>query len=216
MKNFFSIVFTLVVISSGIQAQDLYLEGGKSITSFDFKDVLSNDLENLQSANHSYFDVGYRGNFLGESFKFLAGLGIHSYGAFGTTNEADNYLEWETTYASIHLGFDITIFTINDFSFHAKGTATPEFILQGTQVLNNQTFNVRGEEDFDSIVVFLRGGVSFEYRVSDTMGVYLQYRYGSGSQIQKSDTGAELDYAAHDFGLGLLFDLSKKVEKETP
>ncbi len=209
--NYFILVISLL-LSFQVTSQELYIEGGKSITTFDFKDVLSNELENLQSANHSYFDVGYRGNLLGESFKFLAGGGIHTYGAFGSDNTQANYLEWETTYANIHLGVDVKVFTINKFSFHVKGTVTPEFMLQGTQVLNNQAFNIRGEEDFDSIVVFLRGGVSFEYKVTDLLGVYLQYRYGGGSQIQKSDTGGELDYISHDFGIGLLFDISKSEE----
>ncbi|NND64128.1 MAG: hypothetical protein HKN48_13130 [Flavobacteriaceae bacterium] len=209
-RTIYLFLFACVFLTNVGQSQELYIEGGKSITSFNFKDVLSNDLENLQSANHSYFDAGLRINLLGESFKFIGGAGIHTYGAFGSDNTQGNYLEWETTYANLHLGVDITIFTINNFSFHAKGTATPEFMLQGTQVLNNQAFNIRGEEDFDSIVVFLRGGVSFEYKVSETLGVYLQYRYGSGSQIQKSSTGGELDYASHDFGMGLLFDISKK------
>lgn len=209
---YISLLFVLLSASGG-QAQELFIDGGKSVTTYKFTDVLNNDLNDLQSSNHSYVDVGYRGKLFTEAINFVGGFGVHTYGATG--NDAfNNLLIWETTYASINLGIDAEMFTVGDFSFHLRATAGPEIMLQGTQTLNNQVFNILNEQDFETPFVFIRGGASLEYNVAENMALFFQYRFGLGSQINKSDTGAELKYVANDFGIGLIFKLSKKDSEE--
>jgi hypothetical protein len=197
-----------------VQAQELYLDGGKSITTFNFKDALSNELNDLQSTNHSYVDVGYRGKLFTESIFFVAGLGVNSYGAVGN-DSFGNYLDWETTYASLYLGIDAEIFKIKAFSFHLKGTLGPEVMLQGTQTLNNLVFDILNEQDFDTPFVFIRGAASFEYNVSETIAVFFQYRFGRGSQINNNESGADLTYISNDYGIGLIFKLKKKDKEKS-
>lgn len=209
MKSTYISLIFCVAIACTIQAQELFLDGGKSVTAFKFKDVLNNELNDLQSSNHSYIDVGYRGKLFTESINFIGGFGFHTYGAVGN-DSFNNFLSWEVTYASINIGIDAEIFSINDFSFHLKGTVGPEIMLQGSQTLNNLVFDILNEEDFNTPFVFLRGGASFEYNVSEKTGIFFQYRFGRGSQINKSDTGAGLRYTSNDFGIGLVFKLTKK------
>ena len=196
------LLFALVNTSS--YSQEFLLEGGKSITSFDFRDVLSNSLENLQPTSQSYINVGYRGKLFTKAIYFLGGFGIHTYGAIGSQPEFNNFLEWEATYLSFYGGIDVEIFKINKVSFHAKGTVSPEILIQGTQTFNNSVFDILGEEDFDTPFVFLRGAASLEYEISENLRAFFQFRIGSGSQINNSDTGADLKYSSQDFGLGLV------------
>jgi len=189
-----------------MQAQEVTIEAGKSITSFDFQDVLFGELESLQSTNQNFIEMGYRANLIGDGFQWIAGLGVHSYGAIG--NDQNNYLAWETTYLGIFAGLDLPVIRSKAFSFHLKGVIAPEFMIQGTQTLNNQVIKIVGEEDFDTPFLFLRGAASFEYKFTDTIGAFFQYRFGRGSQMSKSDDGAELDYTSNDFGLGLIFSLA--------
>lgn len=207
--HIFFLFCTLLVCS--VQAQELYFDGGKSVTTFNFKDALSNELNDLQSTNHSYIDVGYRGKLFTESIFFVGGLGVHSYGAVGN-DSFGNYLDWETTYAGVYLGIDAEIFKIRAFSFHLKGTVGPEVMLQGTQTLNNQVFDILNEQDFDTPFVFIRGAASFEYSVSESIAVFFQYRFGRGSQINKNPSGADLEYTSNDYGIGLIFKLKKKSD----
>lgn len=196
-----------------VQAQELFVEGGKSITSFAFKDVLSNELDNLRPTNHTYLDLGYRGDLFGEQVKFIGGLGLHTYGSRGSDANATNFFEWETTYVSLQAGVDIEIIKANRFSFHVRATVAPEFLMQGTRVLNNQVLDINGLEDFDTPIIFLRGAASFEYKVSDGITTFLQYRYGQGTQLEKSASGGELTYFSQDIGLGLMFNLKMNTDE---
>ena len=207
-STYISFLFCVFLVYT-VQAQELYLDGGKSVTTFKFKDALSNELNDLQSTNHSYVDVGYRGKLFTESIFFVGGLGVHSYGAVGN-DSFGNYLDWETTYASLYAGIDAEIFKIKAFSFHMKGTVGPEVMLQGTQTLNNLVFDILNEQDFDTPFVFIRGAASFEYSVSETIAVFFQYRFGRGSQINNNESGADLTYISNDYGIGLIFKLKKK------
>ena len=209
MKSIYiSFLFCVCFATIG-QAQEVYIDGGKSVTTFNFKDILSNELEDLQSTNHSYIDMGYRGKLFTKAVYFVVGAGVNTYGATGN-DLFGNYLNWETTYASLYAGIDAELFRINAFSFHLKGTVGPDIMLQGTQTLNNEVFDILNEQDFNTPFVFIRGAASFEYKVSDAIAVFFQYRFGSGNQINNSETGAELGYLSNDYGIGLIFKLKKK------
>ena len=209
MKSTYISFLICAFFACTLQSQELFLNTGKSVTTFKFRDVLNNDLNDLQSSNHSYIDIGYRGRLFTESINFIGGFGFHTYGAVGN-DTFNNFLSWEVTYVGINLGIDAELFTVNDFSFHLNATAGPEIMLQGTQTINNLVFDILNEEDFNTPFVFIRAGASFEYWVAENIGIFFQYRFGRGSQIKNSDTGADLRYTSSDFGIGLVFKLAKK------
>ncbi|MDC8002803.1 hypothetical protein POV27_01945 [Aureisphaera galaxeae] len=209
MKLFYLIISFFTISTCALNAQELFVEGGKSITSFSFRDVFADELDNLRSTNHTYIDLGYRGKLFGEQVQFIGGLGLHTYGTIGSDNTQNTYFEWETTYASIYGGIDIRVIQANRFSFHVRATVAPEFLMQGTRVLNNEVLDIKGREDFDTPIIFLRGAASFEYRINSYMAAFLQYRYGQGTQLEKSASGGELTYFAQDFGLGLIFSIKE-------
>ncbi|MEL6812425.1 MAG: hypothetical protein AAFP76_13925 [Bacteroidota bacterium] len=208
----FSVIFSLIFVLS-MQAQELYIDGGKSVTNFKFRDVLAEELQDLQSTNHSYVDVGYRGKLLTKAINFVGGFGFHTYGARGNNNFQE-FLEWEATYAAIYAGIDVEVFTLGDFAFHVRGTAGPEIMLQGTQTRNNLVFDILNEEDFDTAFIFLRGSALLEYSVSENAALLFTYRFGRGSQINNSATGADLQYTSNDFGIGIVYRLKSKKNKE--
>jgi len=214
MKSIYISLLFCAFVATGMHSQELILDGGKSVTTYKFQDALAEELENLQSTNHTYIDVGYRGKLFTESINWIGGFGFHTYGAVGN-DIFGNFLSWETTYASVNLGIDAELFKIKKFSFHLKGTVGPEIMLQGTQVLNNQVFDILNEQDFDTPFIFIRGAASFEYDVSDTIGIFFQYRFGKGSQINNNESGADLGYISNDYGIGVIFKLKKNSDKNT-
>ena len=199
----------LFICTGSALAQELSFEGGKSITKFEFKDVIANSLQNLQSANHNYLSIGYRQNLFGEQVKFIGGLGFNTYGSFGSDSAIEGSFQYETTYLGIYSGIDIGVINAKRFALHAKAMVAPEFFLQGTQIFNGEVFNLRNNEDFDTPVIFLKAAVSFEYKISQGMAAFFQFRVGQGNQLNKSESGAELTYLSTDFGLGLIVDLKQ-------
>jgi len=215
MKVIYTIICAFIICTTiNVNAQELILEGGKSITSFEFKDSQSNELGNLQATKQNYISVGYRGNLFNETISFVAGTGLHAYGAIGSDDLVNNYFEWETSYLSIYAGIDIQAFSANNFSFHIRGTLAPEFLIEGTQTINNKVVNLVGEEDFDKPILFVRGAASFEYNITETAGIFLQYRYGKSTPLGDNNLASKLKFTAHDIGLGLIIRLGSKNSEE--
>lgn len=209
MKSILRSIVLIFICSSSLQAQELTFEGGKSITKFKFKNVISNSLENLQATNHNYLSVGYRQNLFGEQVKFIGGLGLNTYGSVGSDSTIEGSFQYETTFLGLYSGIDIGVITAKRFALHAKAMVAPEFFIQGTQVFNGEVFNLSKNEDFDTPVIFLKAAVAFEYRISEGMAAFFQFRVGQGNQLNKSESGAELTYITSDFGLGLVVDLKQ-------
>jgi hypothetical protein len=153
--------------------------------------------------------MGYRQNLFGEQVKFIGGLGLNTYGSVGSDSAIEGSFQYETTYLGLYTGIDIGVITAKRFALHAKAMVAPEFFLQGTQVFNGEVFNLRNNEDFSTPVIFLKAAASFEYKISEGMAAFFQFRVGQGNQLNKSESGAELTYVTSDFGLGLIVDLKQ-------
>ncbi len=214
MKSIYISLLFCGLFISAIHGQELFIHGGKSVTTFQFKDVLSIELQDLQSTNHSYIDVGYRGKLFTEAINWVGEFGVHTYGATGNDN-FQNFLSWETTYLGLAAGIDAELFKVNRFAFHLRATVGPEVMIQGTQVLNNQVFDVLNEQDFDTPFVFLKGAASFEYNATDDIALFCQYRFARGTQINRNDSGADLGYISNDFGIGVIVKLKNKSEEDS-
>ena len=201
----FLIMTTLFVFQAN--SQEIMVETGLSFTSFEFENSQGETLENLQPTTNNYISLGYRHDVLKDVLHLTGGLGINSYGATGSDATVNNYFAWETTYLSVFLGLDVKVYKTDKLSFYLRGTTSSEFMLQGTQTLNNQVFDLKGIEEFDTANFFFRGGLLIQYDVSETFSIFTKYTYGksTGTGIDE-----ELKYKAHDVGFGLVINLSKK------
>ncbi len=195
-----------------ISAQQIMVETGKSITSFNFNDVNSVALQNLQSTTQNFVSFGYRHTWVQGVLYWLAGGGVNSYGSKGSDN-SQNYFEWETTYLSFYGGLDFRFAQVSNMAFSLRATVAPEFIIQGNQTLNNQVYNVVGQEDFDKANLFFRGGFFVEYSLTYSMNLFAQYKYGISTQLSNPSLSAvqgKLQMKAHDIGFGLIITLDPK------
>ena len=201
----FLIMTTLFVFQAN--SQEIMAETGLSFTSFEFENSQGESLDNLQATTNNYISLGYRHDVLKDILHIIGGLGINSYGATGSDDTVNNYFAWETTYLGIYLGLDVKVYKTNKLSFYLRGTTSSEFMLQGTQTLNNQVFDLKGIEEFDVANFFFRGGLLIQYDVSETFSIFTKYTYGKSTGTGLDE---ELKYKAHDVGFGLVINLSKK------
>jgi hypothetical protein len=65
MKNYV-LIFLLLLTTTLVTAQQIYLETGKSSSSFDYNNSQGVKLQNLQSTNHSFMAIGYRDRIISE------------------------------------------------------------------------------------------------------------------------------------------------------
>lgn len=219
MKHFYLTLIIFYLFSFQAESQQLMVEGGKSLTNIKFKNSQGENLENLQATAQSYISVTFRKNAVKDIMHVIAGISLNSYGAIGSDNTVNNFFEWEATYLSLFAGIDIKVLKANKFSFYLRGTIAAEFILQGSQTLNNQVFNLVGEEDFDKTNFFFRGGLIADYSLSESLSIFLQYKYGQSKQLRYDSSNSNQSRTrikAHDIGFGLVINLKNKENITQP
>ncbi|MDG5492027.1 hypothetical protein [Psychroserpens sp. SPM9] len=205
------IVFLMVVTLTNLcNSQQLFMEIGKTMSAFDYKNSLGVRLDNMQSKPNNYLKMGYRDVLNhNETLFFSIGANYNGYGAIGSDRLLDNFYEWDVTYLGVEAGVDFRIFRIRDFSFFLKGTASAEFLIQGNQTLNNQVFNLVGEEEFNNHIFFLRGGLMMTYPISRNTHITANYSLGKTVLLDKGNATdqEELKLLAHQFGFGIIISL---------
>jgi hypothetical protein len=193
-----------------LNGQQLYTEFGLTSSNFQYTNSSGANLENIWSKSDIFFRMGYRGQLNQNETLFFSLGGIYiGYGAIGSDPLLDNFFEWDTSYLGIEGGVDFRLLRLRDFSFYAKASAAYEFLLRGNQTINNQVFNLVGEEEFNSSHLFIRGGLMMTYPISRKAVFSAAYYYG-GSMLANGGNPNDLEslsFTAHHFGFGIIIQL---------
>lgn len=203
-----TLVMSLLCFSTVIHAQQLYLEGGKSSTSFKYENSQGTALENLQATSKSYISAGYRTQFLLNKLHLSLGAQYSSYGALASNDPLGNYMSWDADYLETAILFDYTLLSIKKAEFFVKTGTSAGIFLQGAQTLNNSVIDLSDEDDFNTVKLDFKLGTGVIYPVTEGLSVYLQYMYSNG--FNQADNNASLKLKSHQIGFGLLLNISKQ------
>ncbi|MDG2194875.1 MAG: outer membrane beta-barrel protein [Polaribacter sp.] len=210
--NLFLLALIICISSFTTSAQELYVATGKTQSSFDYTNSKGQTLDNLQASTHNFLEVGYKDQIFIKNLYSSLGIGYASYGAIGSDNSAGNFMEWNVNYAELKAGLEYTLFTIQDFSFYAKGAASLGFLIQGTQTHNNAVINLKNEDDFDKTLINYRAGAGFVRPISETLSVSLEYMYGKSRTLKEGTVNTAdqevLKIVSHNLSVGLLINIS--------
>lgn len=207
-----TLLLVLFAATNLATAQQLYIEGGKTLSSFDYKNSQGISLDNLQATNHSYMEMGYRNELFLKNLNFSAGLNYSGYGAIGSDNAFGNFMEWEANYVGLNVVLDYHLLKIRKAGFYLKGGISSAFFVQGTQTLNNSVIDLKNNEDFDTTLFTLQAGAGFSHPISEKLSFYVQYMHGESLDMASGD--AELKFISDNVGFGLLIDISTKQSTE--
>ena len=195
----------------------IFVEYGKSISSFDYTNSSGVDLKNLKPMTKNYFRLGYNHDwyFSNKSvlqpnrFSFSASFDYNNYGAQGSNDILYNIYEWDLEYLGLNLAINYDLFRMRDFTLYLTAGASSDYNLRGTQMINNQVYSLENVEEFDPFSFFFKGGAGVTYPMSDKARVYVQYLY-STSNIMKDDSPSSLEQLSirnHSIGAGVLVDI---------
>ena len=209
------ITLVLLLLTAAIAtAQQLYVEGGKTLSSFDYNNSQGNSLDNLQATSHSFMTLGYRKQLFTKNLNISLGTSYAGYGAIGSDNSVGNYMEWDINYLEFNVGFDYELFKIKKGKLYLKGTASMAFLLQGTQTLNNIVIDLKNNDNFDKTLYDFRGGFGFSHPISDNLSFYVQYMRGKSITLKEGTADTldqeELRIVSDNISFGLLINISKK------
>ncbi len=207
MKKFV-LLLLLLTATTIATAQQLYVEAGKTMSSFNYKNLQGNSLNNLQATTHSFMVIGYRDQLFTKNLNLSLGATYTGYGAIGSDDVVGNFMEWDVNYAGLNVGLDYNLFHIKKASVYVKGALLAAFFVQGTQTLNNSVIDLKNNNDFDSTLFTMQVGAGFSHPISENLSFYVQYVYGKSLDMASGDT--ELKIVSNQVGFGLLINISKK------
>ena len=209
------LLFSLFAFAAS--SQIIYFETGKTLSSFDYKNSAGTPLKNLKGSNQNSLGIGVKESLFHSPWHISFDAAYNRYGSMGSDPILGNYYEWDVTYLGANLGFEYEFFkpetNYNEqhgFSFYLKTSVAAEFLLDGTQNLNNQISNLKGVEEFDKPFYFLRGGVGLNYYISKTFVVFAQYMGGKSFLVGSSANQEQLHLITHNISIGFSINLMYK------
>lgn len=199
-----------------VNGQQIYLETGAAVSAFNYRNSDGEKLENLHGGNHFFLQTGYHTVSTVNRLNYSAGISYIGYVSSGSDNSVGNFFEWEANYIGLDLGLDYEIvkkrFTsgsMSDLAVYLKITVSPEVLVHGTQIINEQVYNLVGAEQFKYPFLFARGGAGISYSVNRLVAVYGEYLGGYGLPVKIGDREdkEKLRIFSHNFGFGLYVNL---------
>ncbi len=207
MKNTL-ILLLLLLPFTGIQAQQFYALTGGTNTQFDYQDSDGEGLQDAVSLRQLHLNFGLRKQ-LGESiFHWKAGLANYRYAIASQDSIYQKNYRWELSYIGLEVGMDAELWSKKRFHLLVHANASPQFLFQGRQHVNNRSFDLKDAEQFDRPFLFLQGGLSFMYCVDDRLAVTGGYTYGRGVGIGQKDDPETLKIKAHHLSIGLAVSIN--------
>jgi hypothetical protein len=213
MKKIFGCLLFASLVSI-VSSQQLYLEAGKVISSFDYKNSDGNSPGDLTGTFQNNLGVGTRISVLKSPWHISPGVAYNKYGAKSSDQELGNYSEWEGTYLGVNLGVDyeflkppMTNADRDGFSFYVRGIFETDFLLNGSQRNNNQVFDLAGVEEFDKPVYFLKGGAGVNYYITRSYVAFAQYTYGRSILFGNYSGREQLRFITHCVSIGFSVSL---------
>lgn len=208
MRTFFLGSLVFLLLSFETEAQQLFAKAGVTVSNFDYQNSQGEPLSNLLSVSNGHIAAGYREGLDRNDVFFLRLQASYvGYGAIGSDTILDNFFEYDLNYVGVGVGLDVRLFSLRDFNFLFTPTLSGEYLLRGTQTLNNQVFDLRGQEEFQSFNFFLRLGAEGQYPVSRSSKLTLGYNYGRSLGIISQGDDETLNINTHQFSIGLLINL---------
>jgi hypothetical protein len=210
MKKITSLLMLLGTMTIA-SSQQLYLEGGKTISSFDYKNSQGNKLENLQSIGNTFMAMGYRDQFLIKNLNASIGVSHAGYGAIGSDDSVGNFMEWDVNYLGFNAGLDYELIRVKNAKFYVKGSVSTEFFLQGHQTLNNKVIDLKSNEDFDKTLFDFKAGFGLSHPISESLSFYAQYI--QGKTFDSASGNEKLRIKNNNISFGLLIDIVKTTKE---
>lgn len=211
------ILLLIISLSTNLSAQEVYLETGRTSSSFKFINNEGESLENLQPLTKSYVGAGFKHEIFTKGLNITTGLSYNTYGAIGSEDDINNFFEWDINYLGLDLGLDYELVQGDFLSFYIQLAGSANFLLNGVQTINEQVFDIKNMEEFKDVPFFIRAGGGLRFKLSDNAKIYLQYLYGSGLALNNSNNSSitELTINLQSVGIGLLLAIPANKKEET-
>lgn len=194
----------MLLIGSIAFSQQLYVETGKRGSSFEYYDSENNKLGNIYSKSYDYLAFGLQNENIIKNVNISIGLIYGGYGAIASDDILEQYMEWNLKYLEYDSSIDVKIFSIRKLKVFMKGGISLGLMTKGTQILNKQVIDLKGNKDFENLLINFKGGVGLIYPISTEVSFFTHYLMGRSNDIIPGDE--KLRIVSNNLGIGLLIN----------
>lgn len=196
-------------------AQKVFVEVGKSISTFNYKTSNGATLDNLTGGNSNRISLGTRLPLFNSDLHFTFEALYHEYAAQGSDPILGNFFSWDFINTGANIGFDYEIhkpsvsFNVQQgFSFVVKAMVASEFLVMGTQNINDQINSLKDAPEFDKPFYFARGGAAINYYFDPAHVISISYILGKSFLFGDYTNQEQLTLFSHSFSIGLCVNLA--------
>lgn len=199
------LTFAVFIITQA-NAQQAFVEIGRTSAFFKYSDSNGEGLANTFTRPQLCYQFGFRGT-LYKRIKYTGTLLFNRYSVFGSDEKFNNSYSWDVQYLGFGVGAEADVLKYKRFSLLFQGVVEPQFLIIGTQEVNGQVNDLKGVEEFDRPLLFLRAGAGINYCLIQTIAISFRYKYGLGLPIGKTESSETLRIMSSTFSVGLLVSL---------
>ncbi|WP_223549876.1 MULTISPECIES: outer membrane beta-barrel protein [Aestuariivivens] len=201
-----ALTVAFISLSSIAQEPSFTIEASQLASTFKFVDSDNNKLNSdYQSIFTGAYGIGYR-NIFENNIMLKAGLGKRNGGA-NYVYDNTNY-SWRLEYAELKVGGGYML-KRRMFSPYAVLNAYYGHLLRGTQVLNNEEFNITESGILKKSDFGLIGNIGLNFKISNFISAYAEGLYLFGLSNIEEDSGQTTANRSFGISLGLAFNLTE-------
>jgi hypothetical protein len=206
------LLFLLVILTS--QGQMFFIETGKLLVSINYKNSSGESNTPWTGSIRNNLGVGYRQPLFSTPLHVSVEALYNPYFIQGSDKQLGNFFEYDLNCLGTEILFDYEFLKPylgrNDrqgFSFSVLAGGMADFLVKGTQRINDQVYDLIGKEEFDKPAVFLKTGAMVNYYLSKNYIVFARYRFGRSFLIGNYKDQEQLRYTTHNLNVGLTINL---------
>ena len=209
MKRLIIIIF--LGCSSFLFSQNIFLNTGVNLTTYDYKNSSGGSSENVLSSNGMFYELGYsvpldfskrsRGWGRYSRMQFETSFTLNDYNATGG-NSLDNY-DWKSQYAGLRTGIEYMVFPNNTVTLSVEGSFGFETLLNGKQKIGGETFNLKDSEEFNGLFITPKFGLNAVYNVTEDVGLSGGLHFSKALSMKGESRNENLQFNNTHFSFGI-------------
>jgi hypothetical protein len=196
------LMLTMIVLSfQNIHSQEIYLQTGKNITSYDYKSD-TNSAPSLQAGTGNFYEVGYKMTLNNEKLKYAIGLNFNEYNAIG--GDAVSSYSWNTQYLGVQNTFSIVFVNKSGFQAAANAGLGVATLIYGKQNINGQYLDLSSQKEFSGLWIAPKLGLQLCYNIENDMFISMGYAFSKSYSLTNS-TNEKLSFNNNQIQFGIHF-----------
>lgn len=173
MRSILSVIVCLFFVSN-IRAQTWNIEAGNNITRYVFTNSAGNNPDFLKAGSGMHLSL-MRENKLSKAFVYEVGLAYNQYNSVGDVQNIP--FSYQSDFMGLAGGVGPSYTGLHGLTVSAKATAAAQWLVNGTQFLQNHYVDLSGDSQFSGLKLAVGFSLSLTKRVNDQVAVYTSFQH---------------------------------------